>query len=698
MPGTPFDTAHQETLRALVGKVLPEADAQHIAEAVAAGYGYRGHAAFLAAVRAVEAGGPSPAPDFDADRLIERLQALGEEIGRQDQALRFLLGAMADGPHSGPPHRQAVPEEVLARQCLQAGLLFSQAGRWTEAGNMLGNAMDAAPESLKGEVAAALEAAVPHSEVAAANMALALLSADGVPRDAERAQALLAPLVRSEVPALRAHAHNWLAHIAAGDFGGRGTPAAALSHFELAAEAGHGEAAFNAGLIYDEGKGVPASVGRARDLYRRGAELGHAPSMTNLAIKVMEHDPEEAVGLLEQAADAGDGKAAALLQAVTESGMARAAAGDLEDEDEDADGTLPPVRVVPSGTWRPKALVAALREGMGASSKEAEEIIAFMLGFGSWRELARAATKGKPDLPDEGCDAEEIGRRRAYQAHVLASCSDMGPVAAALAVATLKPSAKSARPTLDPGTLAHMREASDAYADAQDEEEFAGLAGLIDDEALADALGDFMQEAGIDPQSSPMGLLDEIRRMQPIQPDVWLGVMEEHLGWSFAEVDEDAERDGDQVAVAVDTGRRLPVLMSAVAYIPGDTGDEQVAGLKARIGAAHPAGAVLLFNRPTGWLPEQGSCGLVYGGLLWSDNAWSDFVLRPKGGLDDALAQRGRDIARPDAQTVAAFGFSGAAGLLHSLAAYLTDLEPDEADVQFLCSPSGWLLPLATPP
>lgn len=31
MPGTPFDTAHQETLRALVGKVLPEADAQHIA-------------------------------------------------------------------------------------------------------------------------------------------------------------------------------------------------------------------------------------------------------------------------------------------------------------------------------------------------------------------------------------------------------------------------------------------------------------------------------------------------------------------------------------------------------------------------------------------------------------------------------------------------------------------------------------------
>ncbi len=41
MPSTPFDTAHQDNLRALIGKVLPDAGAQPIAEAVAAGYGYR---------------------------------------------------------------------------------------------------------------------------------------------------------------------------------------------------------------------------------------------------------------------------------------------------------------------------------------------------------------------------------------------------------------------------------------------------------------------------------------------------------------------------------------------------------------------------------------------------------------------------------------------------------------------------------
>ncbi len=209
--------------------------------------------------------------------------------------------------------------------------------------------------------------------------------------------------------------------------------------------------------MHDEGKGVPASESKARDLYRRGVELGHVPSVTNLAIKVMEHDPGEAVDLFEQAAAASDGKAGALLQAITESGMARAVAGDLDDEDEDFDPAPSPVRVVPSGTWRPNALAAALREGTGAPSKEAEEITAFMLGFGRWRRLARTATKGKADRPDKECGAEEVERRRAYQAYVLTSCSDMGPVAACIAVEALQPMAKAGRPVLDSDTLARMR-------------------------------------------------------------------------------------------------------------------------------------------------------------------------------------------------------------------------------------------------
>jgi len=33
--------------------------------------------------------------------------------------------------------------------------------------------------------------------------------------------------------------------------------------------------------------------------------------------------------------------------------------------------------------------------------------------------------------------------------------------------------------------------------------------------------------------------------------------------------------------------------------------------------------------------------------------------------------------------------------VLHSLAAYLTGLKPEEVDVQFLRSAHGWLMPLA---
>jgi len=117
MPSTPFDSAHQKSLRALIGKVLPNARAQHIAEALAAGYGFPTHRAFGAVIRAVEAGRrPSPAPDFDVDRLIVRLHELGENVGSRDQALRFLFGVVSDGPRSGSPAEPDASDEALPRR------------------------------------------------------------------------------------------------------------------------------------------------------------------------------------------------------------------------------------------------------------------------------------------------------------------------------------------------------------------------------------------------------------------------------------------------------------------------------------------------------------------------------------------------------------------------------------------------------
>lgn len=111
-----------------------------------------------------------------------------------------------------------------------------------------------------------------------------------------------------------------------------------------------------------------------------------------------------------------------------------------------------------------------------------------------------------------------------------------------------------------------------------------------------------MLDAG--PKGRSVDLMDSLRCLHRIQPEVWLRMMGEHLGWAFNDIKENAELDGDQVAVAVGIGRRrVPVLMSSTAYIPGDLHDEHVARLKARIGAEHPTGAVLMFNKPAGWRP-----------------------------------------------------------------------------------------------
>lgn len=183
-------------------------------------------------------------------------------------------------------------------------------------------------------------------------------------------------------------------------------------------------------------------------------------------------------------AEAGDGKAKAMLRAITETGMARATGEVVTPE---AAGVAPaPVRVVPAGMWRPKAIAAALRQEGEAPPKEIEAITAFMFGFYTWRELMRAATKGKADPPDEQCNAEEVRRRRAHQAYMLALCTDMGPITAAIAVDALQTTAKAGRPALEPDMVARMLAAVREHVDAHvgDDLDSEGDDDLDDCEAM----------------------------------------------------------------------------------------------------------------------------------------------------------------------------------------------------------------------
>ena len=314
-------------------------------------------------------------------------------------------------------------------------------GEWEDAATVLSEALVVAPDALKPRVIAALEGITERSETATANLALALLMGDGVPQDAARAEAMLRGLTGSAQPHLAAHAHNWLAHVSRGAFGTQERLRDALTHFERAAELGGAEAAYNAALLHQEGaKGIPKFPARARALYRRGAELGNVQSMTNLAGLIMDEDPDQALVLLEQAEAAGDENAAAMIRVIMEQGMALAI-----DPAQHAPGgegpPLLPVRVVPAGDERPRAVAAALFQGSGCAAREAEQVTAFLYGFGSWRELLRAAGKGASDRPDEACGSAELRRRRAYQVQTLMMCSNMDARTAAAVIEDLKPTA-----------------------------------------------------------------------------------------------------------------------------------------------------------------------------------------------------------------------------------------------------------------
>ena len=402
----------------------------------------RSHDALVAAIRVAEAGGDVAVPEFDYEAFLTRLGELGESLDhRRAETLRPALTVAAEGPLSGIAADPRHTDEREAVRCLRAGLALLEASDWEDAAAVLSEAITLAPDTLRPRIVAALEGIAERSETAAANLALALLTGDGVAQDVARAEAMLRRLTRSVQPHLAAHAHNWLAHVARGAFGTQARPRDALAHFEQAAELGGAEAAYNAALLHQEGaKGVPKSLARARALYRRGADLGHVPSMTNLAGLIMDEDPDEGLVLLEQAEAAGDENAAAMIRVIMEQGMALA----IEPAQHAPGGDTPPllpVRVVPAGEGRPRAVAAALRQGSGCPVSEAEQVTAFLYGFGSWRELLRAAEKGAPDRPDEACDPAELLRRRTYQVQALMMCSDMDARTAKAVIEELRPTA-----------------------------------------------------------------------------------------------------------------------------------------------------------------------------------------------------------------------------------------------------------------
>ncbi|HTK28926.1 MAG TPA: VWA domain-containing protein [Vicinamibacterales bacterium] len=85
----------------------------------------------------------------------------------------------------------------------------------------------------------------------------------------------------------------------------------AVADLKRAADRGDIDAAFNLGVLYDTGRGVPQDLGRAAALYRKAAERGHVRAAYNLALLYAEglgvrKDEVQAAAWYKKAAELGD--------------------------------------------------------------------------------------------------------------------------------------------------------------------------------------------------------------------------------------------------------------------------------------------------------------------------------------------------------------------------------------------------------
>jgi TPR repeat protein len=308
----------QKRLRQAVGRLVPDLKAGHIAEAIAAGYGFKTHAALLAALDA----GKAFAATFDGDRFTRRLAELGA-ADVPPVLVSFICGIaeaeLMPRGHVRRPEPAADCERVehavrLAKSALDLGVPALVAG-------LVGGALPYADAAQKRLLLTLLEQAAPASPGAAVNLAIALLNGDGVPAEPIRAESLFRQVLAATDDASESthvHAHNWLGHIERGAFGKRPDPDASVAHFEAAARLGHREAAFNAALHYQHPTGRREDIvtfagtaqdAKARELYELAASLGHPGAMTNLGLMILGSDPDRAVTLLERAAELGDPQA-----------------------------------------------------------------------------------------------------------------------------------------------------------------------------------------------------------------------------------------------------------------------------------------------------------------------------------------------------------------------------------------------------
>lgn len=413
----------------------------------------------------------------------------------------------------------------------------------------------------------------------------------------------------------------------------------ALNHLKIAAANGSPAARYMLSLALSLGKmglekDVPEGVLLLKGLIKEGypqAKVTLARLMLSGTVIEADLDPFQ---LVTEASAEGDMEAMEMLLELGSISNGLPA---------DVDPMLP-YTVIPDGMKRPKLVRDALVHELEIRAVEAEEITAGLYGFSNWSLLANAANDPKKPKGkfDEELEPAERNERNRLLSSVFSFYVDCEEYVSDIAIDLLKPTAKGGKPSLK-----RLQERVDNCMVPIGSRTFSAKMDSLTDQF--GGRGDFERS---------------LRTARPARADVWLGMMESALGWEFDEMDPDADADGSWIGKTHSDDKRLfDVFISRVSFTPGDRSDEHVFKIQRNIQNT-TQNAVLLFSKPLVHLPDpENDFGVLYGGLILNNGKWNDFVLRPEGGIDDAIAQNLTIPEEMSEKDVAQFAFEGAGSL-----------------------------------
>lgn len=321
-------------------------------------------------------------------------------------------------------------------------------------------------------------------------------------------------------------------------------------------------------------------------------------------------------------------------------------------------------RVAPRSMERPREVARAMRRWLIFSPLLSEMITAAFHGFTSFRALEAAIAEGPSNAADEECEGYIAEARIQNQAMILNTLGGIGVDPAVTAIEILRPTAMQSH-------------------------------GRMED--MDRKLLEYLRRKNPN-QRIELGENEEFRRSlrSKFPPDLISATMLLQvlpaLGWAMSDLDVAKFHELGVFSYARARGGRLfQVCFSPSPYVPGIGSDAGLTAMKRRLEGC-PQGSVIFFGQALYWQPDPHESSVAFGGLLWDGERWSSFVLRPNGGIDDALAQRGEPVEAPTPEFLRKFADREAVRVATSLGAALSVGEPGMASITGLKTGTGWLL------